>query len=110
MNEAELLSRIKRLLVSTKYRVRIHAVRHMVEEGFTERDVISAITGKSRIIEDYPDESRCLVVGYFRLSEKVRCPLHVVCDYSNAAVLDIVTAYILDRPWWSTPTKRGQIE
>ena len=106
MNEDELLSRIKGLLLSTKYRVRIHAVRHMVEDGFTEQDVITAVAGKSRILEDYREESRCLIVGYFHLSEKVRCPLHVVCDYSNAGVLDIVTAYIPDKPWWSTPTKR----
>src|SRR6267143_7333802 len=100
MIEDELLSRIKSLILSTKYRVRIHAVRHMVEDGFTEQDIITAVAGKSRILEDYPEESRCLVVGYFQLSEKVRCPLHVVCDYSNAGVLDIVTTCIPDKPWW----------
>ena len=109
MNEGELLSSIRSLLLSTKYRIRIHAVRHMVEEGFTEQDIVTAIVGKSRILEDYPEENRCLVVGYFRLSEKVRCPLHVVCDYSNAGALDIITAYIPDKPWWNTPTKRGRI-
>jgi hypothetical protein len=107
MNEDELLSRIRVLLLSTKYRVRIHAVRHMIEDGFTEQDIITAVTGKSRILEDYPEESRCLIVSYFHLSEKVRCPLHIVCDYSNAGVVDIVTAYIPDKPWWSTPTKRS---
>ena len=65
VNEDELLSRIKALLLSEKYRVRIHAVRHMVEDGFTEQDIITAITGKSRILEDYPEESRCLIVGIF---------------------------------------------
>jgi hypothetical protein len=80
MSQDELLSRIKDLLLSAKYRVRIHAVRHMVEDGFTEQDIIRAIAGKSRILEDYPEESRCLIVGYFHLSERVRCPLHVVCD------------------------------
>lgn len=106
MNEDELLPRIRSLLLSTKYRVRSHAIRHMVEDGFTEQDIITAVAGKSRILEDYPEESRCLVLGYFHLSEKIRCPLHVVCDYSNAGVLDIVTTYIPDKPWWSTPTKR----
>ena len=82
----------------------------MVEEGFTEQNIIAAIEGKSRILENYDEESRCLIVGYFRLSDKVRCPLHIVCDYSDASVLDIVTAYIPEKPWWSTPTKRRQIE
>jgi hypothetical protein len=72
----------------------------MIEEGFREQDLIDAILGRSRILEDYVDEDRCLVVGYFRLSEKVRCPLHIVCDCSNADVLDIVTAYVPEKPWW----------
>lgn len=110
IDDEELLPRIRSLLSARKYRIRIHAVRHMVEEGFTEHDIITALVGKSRILEDYRDESRCLIVGYFRLSEKVRCPLHVVCDYSNANVVDIVTGYIPEKPWWSTPTKRGRIK
>lgn len=51
----ELLERIKRLVKAKNYRVRIHTVRHMIEEGFTERDLVEAITGRSRIIENYPD-------------------------------------------------------
>ncbi|HTS70069.1 MAG TPA: hypothetical protein VMO17_13895 [Terriglobia bacterium] len=39
--------------------------------------------------------------------EKVSQPLHVVCDYSDSNVLDIVTAYIPQKPWWTTPSKRG---
>jgi len=110
MNEEELLSRIRGLLLSKNYRIRIHAVRHMIEEGFNEQQIITAIVAKSRILEDYPEENRCLVVGYFRLSEKVRCPLHVVFDYSNTSVLDIITAYTPEKPWWNTPTTRGRIK
>lgn len=106
--EQELLSSIKTLLAAKKYRIRVHAVRHFIEEGFSEQDVLYALSGRSKILENYPEESRCLVVGYFPLSEKVRCPLHSVCDYSNAEVLDIITAYIPEKPWWSTATKRGR--
>ena len=110
IDSEELLAKLKSLLTERNYRIRIHAVRHMVEEGFTEQNIIAAIEGKSRILENYSEERRCLIVGYFRLSDKVRCPLHIVCDYSDASVLDIVTAYIPEKPWWSTPTKRRQIE
>ena len=111
MREAEeLLSNIKRHLKNRRFRVRIHAARHLIEEGFTEQNILDAVLGKSKILEHYPEESRCLIVGYFRLSDKVTCPLHVVCDYSNSEVVDIVTAYIPDIPWWRTPTKRGQIK
>jgi hypothetical protein len=32
--ERELLTEIKRIVGAGRYRVRIHAVRHMIEEGF----------------------------------------------------------------------------
>ena len=107
--ERELLGEVRRLVGSGRYRVRIHAVRHMVEEGFCEQDVLEAIAGRSRILEHYPDEGRCLILGYFRMGERLRSPIHVVCDYSNDDLVDIVTAYIPQRPWWVTPTKRGRM-
>jgi hypothetical protein len=71
--------------------------------------VLEAIANRSRILEHYPDEGRCLLLGYFKMDDKIRSPLHVVCDYSNDALIDIVTAYIPQRPWWDTPTKRGRL-
>src|SRR5262245_58517538 len=71
----ELLSRIRSRTPARTDRTRLHAVRHMVEEGFSEGDIIEALLGKSRIVENYPDENRCLVIGYFRLNDKVQCPL-----------------------------------
>jgi hypothetical protein len=107
--QQELLAKIKTLIEAKKYRVRLHAVRHMIEEGFSEDDMLEALTGKNRILEDYPDELRCLISGYFKMSEKVRSPIHIVCDYSSSEVIDIVTAYIPQKPWWLTPTKRGRV-
>ena len=108
-HERELLGQIKQLIGERRYRVRLHAVRHMIEEGFGEQDILGAIgSSKSRILEDYPDESRCLIFGHFMLEEKVRSPLHVVCDYSQDSVVDIITAYLPQRPWWVAPTKRGK--
>jgi len=107
-SEQELLEKIKRLVGEKKYRVRLHTVRHMIEEGFTEENMVEAVTGKSKILENYPDELRCLVLGYFLIGEKVRSPLHIVCDYSKEGLIDIVTAYIPQKPWWITPTKRGR--
>ena len=40
--------------------------------------------------------------------DNVSSPLHVVCDYSNDEVVDIVTAYIPPKPWWETPSRRGR--
>ena len=106
-DDEALLSRLRNQLATGRFRIRIHAARHMTEEGFFQKDILEALLGKSKIVERYPEENRCLIVGYFHLSKKVTCPLHVVCDYSNPRLLDIVTAYIPEGPWWSTPTKRG---
>ncbi len=107
MTEEGLFLKLRTLLEKGKYRIRIHAVRHMTEEGFSESDLLEALLGKCRILENYPGEDRCLVAGYFRLGQKAHCPMHAVCDYSEDEVVDIVTAYIPQKPWWSTPTKRG---
>ena len=107
MTKQELLSKLRTLLKNRQYRIRSHVVRHMIEEGFDEEDILESLLGRCRILENYPSETRCLLAGYFRLSQKVHCPLHAVCDYSKDEVVDIVTAYIPQKPWWNTPTKRG---
>lgn len=66
--------KIKELVKGKHYRVKIYAVRHMIEEGFSEKEMIDALLG----------------------------------DYSNKKVIDIVTAYIPQKPWWVTPTQRGR--
>jgi len=107
-DEYAILESIKKLVISGKYRVRIHAIRHMIEEGFNETNTIEALTGNSKIIENYPDDYRCLILGNFHFAEAATSPLHIVCDYSMPDLIDIVTAYIPQKPWWITPTKRGK--
>ncbi len=103
---AALLNEIRSLIAAKNYRVRLHAVRHMVEEGFRENDILTAVLDRCRMLEDYPDESRCLLLGYYSMTENVSSPLHVVCDYSDNDVVDIITAYIPQKPWWETPSRR----
>ncbi|KAF0144823.1 MAG: hypothetical protein FD156_1394 [Nitrospirae bacterium] len=88
--------------------MRIHAVRHMIEEGFSEQDVIKAILEDSKIIEAYEEEKRCLILGHFLWNKSRKSPLHVVCDYANQNIIDIVTVYVPQMPWWISPTKRGK--
>jgi hypothetical protein len=108
MTEEELLERIKTLVGAGKYVVANHVTQHMFAEGFTLRDLIEAVTGKSRIIEVYERVSRCLVGGYFQLSKAVQMPLHVVIEYTNEEEVTFVTAYIPQKPWWTTPWRRGR--
>ena len=103
-----LLTKIKKLVNEGSYRIKIQAVRHMIEEGFSEKDIISAIFGESKIIEMYDEDKRCLISGLFLWHNTTESPIHVVCDYSNRKLIDIVTAYIPQKPWWMSPTKRGR--
>jgi len=104
----DLIERIQELVASSAYRVGIHAVRHMVEEGFDEDQMVAALKGRIRVLEAYPDEHRCLVLGRFHFTPAATSALHVLCDLSAEAVVDVVTAYIPQRPWWLTPTQRGR--
>ncbi|MDI6785385.1 MAG: DUF4258 domain-containing protein [bacterium] len=108
MSIESLLERIKRLVKDKHYRVKIHSVRHMIEEGFSEKNIVSAITGDSKIIELYDEDKRCLILGKFLWYKGVDSPIHVVCDYSNKKIIDIVTAYIPQKPWWISPTQRAR--
>lgn len=108
MTSDGLLSIIKKLVLGGRYRVRIHAVRHMIEEGFSEQDMIKAIKEDSRVIEAYEGDNRCLILGYFLWNKSMKSPLHVVCDYSDKDIVDVVTAYVPQMPWWISPTKRGK--
>ena len=60
------------------------------------------------MIENYPDDWRCLILGNFHFTGATTSPLHLVCDYSRSDLVDIVTAYIPQKPWWVSPTKRGK--
>lgn len=107
MDADDLLDRIKGLVGNRHYRVKIHAVRHMIEEGFSEKYMVDAILGDSKIIELYNEDERCLILGQFLWNGLVRSWLHIVCDYSNEKIIDVVTAYVPQKPWWISPTRRG---
>jgi hypothetical protein len=85
------LNEVRRLVLEGKYFFYIHALTEAKKDGVTPEDAVHAIlTGE--VIEEYSDRQRCLVFAV--LPDKV--PLHVVCDYSQANMLLIVTIYIPD--------------
>lgn len=85
------LNEVRRLALEGKYFFYIHALTEAKKDGVTPEDAVHAIlTGE--VIEEYSDRQRCLVFAV--LPDKV--PLHVVCDYSQANMLLIVTIYIPD--------------
>lgn len=106
--EHTILENIRSIVKANNYRIKIHAIRHMIEEGFSESNIMEVIEN-GKILENYSDEKRCLIVGNFYFTEKTTSSLHVVCDYTISNIIDIVTAYIPQKPWWISPNKRGRI-
>jgi len=86
------IDQIPRLVVASQYRVGLHAVRHMIEEGFDEHQMVETLRGRIRVLEEYPDEHRSLVLGRFHFTAATTSALDVVCELSDELVLDIVTA------------------
>ncbi len=79
------------------YRLGPHVAKHMVQEGFGERDLLAALRW-GRELAVYPEDERMLVLGYMIFGGRLKLPLHVVLDYSRPRWVDIVTAFIPDRP------------
>ena len=100
------LERMRELARKGAYRVKLHAARHIIEEGFTEQHCVEAILS-GEVLEEYLDEDRCLIVGTFQWTARTAASLHVVCDYSQSDRIEIVTAYIPQPPAWITPMQRG---
>lgn len=105
--DEDVVATVQSLVAAGSYRVRMHAVRHMIEEGFDEELLLAAIAGRLRVLEEYPEENRCLLVGHMHFTPTAPCPVHIVCDLSHPEMVDIVTAYTPQRPWWEGPTRRG---
>jgi len=97
-SHADSITRLQELVRTKHYRIGIHAVRHMIEEGFDENQLLEAVRGTLRIIEEYTEESRYLLLGYFHFTRATISPLHILCDLSKPNVVDIVTAYIPSGP------------
>lgn len=104
----EIIALIRQHVNVGSYRIRSHVVRHMIEEGFDENQLLEALTGKLQLLEEYSEEARCLVLGRFSFTSRTSSSLHIVCDLSNDEVLDIVTTYIPQGPWWISSKQRGE--
>lgn len=97
------MPRIRRLedllphLKEGRYRLGPHVVRHMLQEGFLEYDVVTALQW-GRELAVYAEDERLLVLGYMVVPPRLRLPLHVVIEYRQPRWIDIVTAFIPRQP------------
>lgn len=101
-----MIDRIRELVAQGRFTVKSHVIRHMLEEGFERNHCADAVLN-GHILEEYPEEQRCLIVGTFDWTETVTDHLHVVVDFSDSEWLDSVTAYMPRTPFWIAPERRG---
>ena len=85
------------LIEAGQYRLGPHVARHMIQEGFSERDLLTALRW-GRELAVYPEDERMLVLGYMVFGSRLKLPLHIVLDYSKPRWVDVVTAFIPARP------------
>ncbi|MFD3004993.1 DUF4258 domain-containing protein [Thermus tengchongensis] len=81
-----------------RYRLGPHVAKHMLQEGFTELDVLRALEW-GRELAIYPEDQRMLVLGYMVFPPRLKLPLHVVLEYATPRHVDIVTAFIPKEPY-----------
>jgi hypothetical protein len=101
---AEIKRGILERIAGNHFRVTMHALEAMSEEGVTLDEVLEAI-GDSRILENYGEHRRgpcCLLYG----RTSVGRDLHVVCTTGNP-ILIVITVYEPRPPKFRTPTERS---
>ena len=95
------LMRLDQLLnpiLEGKYRLGPHVAKHMVQEGFSEADLIGALRWGSELAI-YPEDQRMLVLGFITVSPRLQIPMHVILEHRRLPQIDIVTAFLPRDPF-----------
>jgi hypothetical protein len=98
MRRIRRLGELLPLLREGRYRIGPHVAKHMLQEGFIEHDILQAIQW-GREMAVYPQDGRMLVLGYMIFPPNLKLPLHVVLEYHQPRQVDIVTAFIPQKPY-----------
>jgi hypothetical protein len=94
-----MLEEIRNKILRRQYEFSKHAVDQSIIRDISVAEVEDAITGKSEVIEDYPDDKygpSCLILGF----TKVGRPLHLQCSYPDRPLIKIITLYEPDPELW----------
>lgn len=96
------IERVSELINKKHYSISKHAFVEAFADGFSLRDILTAIrTGE--IIEEYPDRNRLLI--YAKIGVR---PIHVVVSYASTNYIWIVTVYRPDpKEWVNNKVRKG---
>jgi len=88
------------------YEISLHAEKERYAEDISLSDIETAMAN-GEILEDYPNDPRgesCLILGYAEGR-----PIHIVCGYTSAKSMRVITVYVPKSPKWvDERTRRPQ--
>ena len=94
-----LLDDIREKIARRQYEFSKHAVDQTVIRSISVAELEEAISNRSEVIEDYPEDKygpSCLLLGFTGANR----PLHVQCSYPTRPLVKIVTVYEPDPDLW----------
>ncbi len=93
------LREIQNKILRQQYEFSKNAVDQSIIRGISVAEVEEAISGRSEIIEDYPDDKygpTCLILGFTKAGR----PLHLQCSYPSRPLIKFVTLHEPDPDLW----------
>ncbi len=94
-----LLDDIRVKIAARQYEFSKHAVDQTIMRGISIAELEKAISNRSEVIEDYPEDKygpSCLILG-FSMDGR---PLRIQCSYPSRPLIKIVTVYEPDPDLW----------
>ena len=100
------IERIRAKIRSGQFTIYTHAMVEAMKDGLTGDDILH-VALHGRIIEEYPERSRCLLYA----TVPGGMPVHIVVDYSWEEEYEITTTYIPDdREWINFQIRRKKVK
>ena len=94
-----MLDDIRKKILQRQYELSKHAVDQSIIRDISMAEVEQAISTRSEVIEDYPDDKygpSCVILGFTTAGR----PLHLQCSYPSRPVIKIITLYEPDPANW----------
>jgi len=94
-----MLEEIGNKILQRQYEFSKHALDQSIIRDISVAEAEEAITGRSEVIEDYPDDKygpSCLILGFTKDGR----PLHLQCSYTSRPLIKIITLYEPDPDLW----------
>lgn len=95
-----LIDDIRVKVAAREYEFSKHAVDQTIIRGIRISELEEAISNRSAVIEDYPEDKygpSCLILGFTGTGR----PVHVHCSYPIRPLVKIITVYEPDPALWA---------